>query len=241
MASSASDKRNAFVMYFSTCKGCLPPSAPVSFIANNSKALSIGPHRLPTTVISSITKGAALNFSPAAQLLLRIRVPIGRHRPAASVNPAGLPVASTTTSYFPAWAEATPLKEDLSIHSDTNLQSTPLALTNLSFCSCFPKSTGTGCLSLSETRAKCSRPNTSAIMRPSLPSPRMATRSGRPPSYCMRPCSGIRHAAASGSANTATSSEMWSSTTCRFDSGNVKYSAMAPLRFKIPKTDRLGQ
>jgi hypothetical protein len=125
MASSASDNGNVFVMYFSTCSGCCALS---SFSANRSSALSMGPHRLPTTLISSMTNGAALNFSPAAHVDLRTyqhntqgvrrtkkhtgtfsfrialltKVPIGRHKPELRVSPAGLPVASTTTSYLPA-------------------------------------------------------------------------------------------------------------------------------------------
>lgn len=65
MAFSASERGKAYVIYFSTCRGRWLSAA------NNSKALSIGPHRLPTTLSSSITKGAALNFSPAAHVLLR--------------------------------------------------------------------------------------------------------------------------------------------------------------------------
>ena len=184
----------------------------------------MGPHRLPTMRSSSMTKGAALNCSPAAHVLLRTSVPMGRHKPAANVRPAGLPVASTTTSYWPACAGATPLNAVVSLVSSTNRQSTPLVLTKSSLCGCFPNR-----VTLSKDR-----PKTSAIISPNFPSPRMAMRS------CSRinPCSGIRQAAANGSAKTATSSDTVCGTTCKFLTGSVKYSAMVPCRLRIPKTLR---
>lgn len=62
-------------------------------------------------------------------ILSRTSVPMGRQSPAANDKPAGLPVASTTTSYLAACAAATPLKAFRSWHSETNLQSTPLSFT----------------------------------------------------------------------------------------------------------------
>ncbi len=73
MASSALESGNVLVMYFSTRS---PRSLAIevfsSFNSNNSSARSMGPQRLPTTLSSSITKGAALNSFPAAHVLFRI-------------------------------------------------------------------------------------------------------------------------------------------------------------------------
>lgn len=73
IASAAFASGKVRVMYFSTCSGFLLESSVdiSSGRASNSNAVSIGPHRLPTTLNSSITNGAALNCSPAAQVLLR--------------------------------------------------------------------------------------------------------------------------------------------------------------------------
>mmetsp|Transcript_21702 Transcript_21702/g.24885 ORF Transcript_21702/g.24885 Transcript_21702/m.24885 type:complete len:214 (-) Transcript_21702:653-1294(-) len=201
MASAASDNGNVWVMYFSTRSGWIGsrssdtgPEAPfrsVSWLGvgvgdatggvtasrlSNSNAVSIGPHRLPTTRNSSITNGAALNSLPAAHVLFKTRVPIGRQSPLEMVKPAGLPVASTTTSYFPACSFETPLNAVSSIHSLTNRRSTPLPSTNPNLCACFPNKIGGG-LATGFRRA-CSLPSTSAIINPNFPSPRIATRSG---------------------------------------------------------------
>ena len=63
--------------------------------------------------------------------------------------------------------------------------------TNASLCACLPNMMG--------RVVQPARPITSAMRSPSLPSPRMATRSPGVTS----PCSTIRHAAANGSTNTA--------------------------------------
>ena len=142
MASSACESGNVLVIYFWTRNDETPSF--VSLMANNRKASSIGPHRDPTTRSSSMTKGAALNCSPAAQVLLSTNVPMGRHNPAANFNPAGLPVASTTTSNFPAYVADTPLNAVSSWHSCTNFPTTPLSWTNCNLCSCLPNRMGAG-------------------------------------------------------------------------------------------------
>lgn len=74
IAASASARGNVLVTYFSTRRGGSSRISKFDFsfpIANKSNATLIGPQRDPITRNSSITKGAALNCSPAAHVDLR--------------------------------------------------------------------------------------------------------------------------------------------------------------------------
>lgn len=78
-------------------------------------------------------------------------------------------------------------------------------------------------------------PPTTPRPLPPACAPITATRSE--PGCRGRPCSGMRQAAASGSANTASASDSPGGTTCRLRAGSAVYWARQPSRPMMPRTD----